>query len=194
MSDTLLGAARAQGAAEYLKADAQAHDFTARSFDAAISRFGVMFFDDTPAALSNIARALRPGARATFAAWGPAPQNPFFLIPASVARDHFGPQPKTDRTQPGPFAWEDAARVTGFFTAAGWDNVTVTPVPLTLDALDAAEMADLALAIGPAEAALRRENGTDADRQALRDALLAAYAPTGGTVSAVINLVRARAP
>ena len=194
VSDTLLAAARAQGAADYLKADAQTHDFAQRSFEASISRFGVMFFDETQAALANVARALRPGAQATFAAWGPAPQNPFFLIPAGVVRDRFGPQPKTDRTLPGPFAWEDAARVTGFFKAAGWVDVSVTAVPLTLDALDAAEMADLALAIGPAEAALRRENGTEADARALRDGLLAAYGPTGGAVSAVINLVRARAP
>lgn len=194
VSDTLLEAARAQGGADYLKSDAQSDDFVDFSFDAAISRFGVMFFDDTAAALANIARALRPGARATFAAWGPAPQNPFFLIPAGVARDHFGPQPKTDRTLPGPFAWEDASRVTGFFAAAGWGDVTVTPVPLTLDALDADAMADLALAIGPAEAALRRENGGAEDARALRERLLAAYAPTGGAVTAVINLVQARTP
>lgn len=194
VSDTLLMAAQAAGGADYLKADAQTPDFPSRSFDVSISRFGVMFFEDTTAALANIARALCPGGRAVFATWGPAPQNPFFLIPAGVVRDRFGPQPKTDRTLPGPFAWEDATRVTGFFTAAGWDDVTVTAVPLTLDALDASAMTDLALAIGPAEAALRRENGTDADARALRDGLLAAYAPTGGAVSAVINLVSARAP
>ena len=152
-----------------------------------------MFFDDTAAALANIARAMKPGAWATFATWGPVQDNPFFTTPAAIARARFGPSPKVDRTLPGPFAWEDAARVTGFFQAAGWAQVGIDPVPLTLDALSPEALADLALAIGPAEAALRQFDGTDDDRAALHDGLLQAYRATGGTVPAVINLVRARA-
>lgn len=55
-----------------LPADAQVHAFEAGSFDAVISRFGMMFFDDPRAAFANLARALRPGGRLAFV----CPQDP----------------------------------------------------------------------------------------------------------------------
>jgi SAM-dependent methyltransferase len=49
--------------------DAQSHPFPSEHFDVAISRFGTMFFGDPIAAFSNIARALRPGARLVMMVW-----------------------------------------------------------------------------------------------------------------------------
>jgi len=54
-------------------------------FDAALSRFGVMFFSDPVAAFANLRAQLRPGARVTLAAWGPAAENPWFRVPARIA-------------------------------------------------------------------------------------------------------------
>jgi SAM-dependent methyltransferase len=48
---------------ELLHADAQAYAFETGSFDAVISRFGMMFFEDPQAAFTNLARALRSGGR-----------------------------------------------------------------------------------------------------------------------------------
>ena len=68
ISAPLLAAARARAATEQLasarfrEADAQTHGFEAGAFDAVVSRFGVMFFDDPVAAFANIRRAARPGA------------------------------------------------------------------------------------------------------------------------------------
>ena len=45
----------------FLQADAQTADLGTAVFDAAFSRFGVMFFSDPTAAFRNIARALKPG-------------------------------------------------------------------------------------------------------------------------------------
>jgi len=42
---------------ELLQADAQVHPFNAGSFDAVISRFGMMFFENPEAAFANLARA-----------------------------------------------------------------------------------------------------------------------------------------
>ncbi|MCF3964154.1 class I SAM-dependent methyltransferase, partial [Streptomyces fuscigenes] len=46
--------------------DAQVHPLPAASFDVAISRFGVMFFEDPVAAFTTVGRALRPGGRLAF--------------------------------------------------------------------------------------------------------------------------------
>jgi ubiquinone/menaquinone biosynthesis C-methylase UbiE len=48
---------------EFLEADAQAHPFEGRAFDAVISRFGTMSIANPEAAFTNLARALRPGGR-----------------------------------------------------------------------------------------------------------------------------------
>lgn len=62
ISGPLVTAAKARAVAEgvvsaaFLRGDAQTHAFAPASFDAVISRFGVMFFDDPEAAFGNIRR------------------------------------------------------------------------------------------------------------------------------------------
>jgi SAM-dependent methyltransferase len=53
----------------YEEGDCQTYSFEPRSFDVAISRFGVMFFSDPVAAFGNIARALRPDGRFVALVW-----------------------------------------------------------------------------------------------------------------------------
>ena len=67
----------------FILADAQTHPFVPESFDAIISRFGLMFFDDPVAAFANMARGLKPKGRLVFAAWAPAAENPWFSSPAT---------------------------------------------------------------------------------------------------------------
>ena len=54
---------------EFVEADAQTHRFAPQSFDAMVSRFGVMFFADPVAAFRNLRGAARPGAKLACAAW-----------------------------------------------------------------------------------------------------------------------------
>ncbi len=71
--------------AAFVQADAQTHAFEPHVFDAVISRFGVMFFDDPQAAFVNIRGAARSDAPLTFVAWrGPA-ENPFMTAAARAA-------------------------------------------------------------------------------------------------------------
>jgi SAM-dependent methyltransferase len=51
----------------FVVGDAQTHRFD--EFDLAISRFGLMFFSDPPAAFANIRGALRPGGRLVALVW-----------------------------------------------------------------------------------------------------------------------------
>ena len=53
----------------FLHADAQIHPFPPERFDAAISRFGTMFFSDPVAAFANIARSLRSEGRLVMMVW-----------------------------------------------------------------------------------------------------------------------------
>jgi SAM-dependent methyltransferase len=60
---------------EFAVADAQTHPFPDAGFDVVMSRFGVMFFDDPPAAFANLARALRPGGRLAVLVWQDQTEN-----------------------------------------------------------------------------------------------------------------------
>ena len=172
IADTMLPLARtrlqAHPNAALRKADAQTHPFEPSGFDAVISRFGVMFFEDSVAAFANMARALAPGGAMTFAAWGPAHQNPWFMVPAAAATELFGPMPKVDRTRPGPFAFEDIPRVTGMMEQAGLADITAHTVDLLLTpGSDLGQAADLCCRSGPADRALQYFEAEEQQRKAL---------------------------
>ncbi|MEO0936673.1 MAG: class I SAM-dependent methyltransferase [Pseudomonadota bacterium] len=199
ISPVLLGHARRRAAGldnvTFIEGDAQVHAFEAASADAIISRFGVMFFADTTAAFANMARALRPGAAMTMAAWGPAPQNPWFMVPAKVARARLGDPPKVDRTLPGPFAFEDAARTQALLEAAGL-HVEIDTQELTLDGgTDPVVAAELCSRIGPANSIMRQFEGTEEDRLAIRDGIAAEMGQWSADrvrIPATIHIITAR--
>lgn len=176
--------------------DAQTAQFPV-TYDTAVSRFGVMFFEDTPAAFANIARGLKPGAQITCAAWAAAPDNPFFITAAQAARDVFGPMPKVDRSLPGPFAFEHEERVRRDFTAAGLNDITIETVSLYLTPKPGVEeFAKLCMGIGPAASALNHFDATQQQTDILKQALIDAYGPFTKAdtvrIPASIHVIQAR--
>jgi SAM-dependent methyltransferase len=108
--------------------DAQLVDLAGgRPFDAVYSRFGVMFFADPVAAFANIAAAVRPGGRLTFVCWQSEDVNDWIAIPGRIMRSYVADLQLPPPDAPGPFAFQDAARVEEILLAAGWENPSVTP-------------------------------------------------------------------
>jgi ubiquinone/menaquinone biosynthesis C-methylase UbiE len=66
--------------------DGEAIDVPEGSFDAVISRVGLIYFPDQQRALAGMKRALRPGGRLGAIVYGPAEKNQFFSIPVSIIR------------------------------------------------------------------------------------------------------------
>jgi ubiquinone/menaquinone biosynthesis C-methylase UbiE len=94
-------------------------------FDLLVSRFGVMFFDNPPAAFRHLRSALRPGGRLAFVCWQMAADNPWATLPAQTARKASGAEAaQADPHAPGPFAFGDAGRVRGILEAAGFSQIT----------------------------------------------------------------------
>jgi SAM-dependent methyltransferase len=99
-------AAAAIGNIELLEADAQVHPFAAGAFDAMISRFGLMFFEDPDAALANLARALRPGGRLVFVCWPDPMKSEWVAVALGVAVAQVGRPPDLGPPgAPGTFAF-----------------------------------------------------------------------------------------
>ena len=97
---------------------ADALPFADNSFDAAVCRFGAMFFPDTLAALREVLRVLRPGGRVAFAVWGPPEHNPFFTVTRSIVANYF-PPPTEDEDAPGAFRYAAPDKLAALWREAG---------------------------------------------------------------------------
>ncbi len=161
VSRPLLAVAEARGAAvanlRFVEADAQVHAFDQGGFDAAFSRFGVMFFADPAAAFANIRRALKPGGRLAFVCWRALAENGWMKVPLEAALPHLPPMPAADPLAPGPFALADAARLEAILAAAGFAEVAVRPHDALLGGNDLATTRALLLKVGPLGAVLREQ-------------------------------------
>jgi len=67
--------------------------FAASTFDAAISRFGAMFFPSPVDGIKEMLRVLKPGRKIALAAWHHAERNPFHTSLAQVIDRYVEPQP-----------------------------------------------------------------------------------------------------
>ena len=72
------------------------------SFDAVISRVGLIYFPDQQKALAEMRRVLVPGGRVA-AIVDPGEKNGFFSVPVSIVRRHAKLGPPLPG-QPGPFS------------------------------------------------------------------------------------------
>lgn len=116
------------GNIEFLHADIQVHDMGEARFDAAYSRFGVMFFTDPVAAFANIRRALRRRGVLSFVCWQSVFDNEWMLIPGAAVAAVTGSLPAMPGLgEPGPFSLADPDRVHAVLDAAGFDSVAIEP-------------------------------------------------------------------
>lgn len=120
--------AASQPQASFVRADAQTHAFEEGAFDAAFSRFGVMFFADPAAAYSNLRRSLKPKGRVRFLAWQPMNDNEWISVPMQVVRKHLPEVEEPNGEAPGPFALANRERTRAWFEQAGFANVSVEPL------------------------------------------------------------------
>jgi SAM-dependent methyltransferase len=127
VSRPMLAMARERAKAAGLKIEFVERDASIQGFepvyDLVFSRFGVMFFDDPPAAFANLRMALKPGGRLAFVCWRTPPENPWASAPLVAAKPLLPEQPPPDPLAPGPFAFADPARVKNILGKAGFRDV-----------------------------------------------------------------------
>lgn len=168
--------ARAEGVpnANFEAGDAQTHVFDAGRFDAVVSRFGIMFFDDPVAAFANIRQAARRGGKLAFAAWrGPA-ENDFLTTASRAAAPFLPPTPAPHPDAPGQFAFADGAKVKRVLEASGWSSIEVEPADVRCR-MPEGDMMAYVTRLGPVGAALREVDRATAEK--ITAALPTAFAP-----------------
>jgi len=177
-----------------LKADAATYEFEA-AFDLAFSRFGVMFFDDPPAAFANICTALAKEGRLVFVCWRTFKENDWSFEPYEAALDLLPPQEPMEPHAPGPFAFADDARLRGILEKAGFRDIAVKPLDTTVNM--GATIDDAlteALTIGPlARAAAELDEATRENIRARIRPVIARHQTSYGIIApAAVWLVTAR--
>lgn len=137
--------APAAAAIEWVEADPVTWSGVGRRFDVVISRFGVMFFSDPPAAFATLARVTRSGGRLAVAVWRRRDESPLFAVPLHAAVEGLRTL-GIDRTADGralddfladdaggPFSLHDPVATTALLEGAGWTDVAteshVLPLP-----------------------------------------------------------------
>ena len=125
-----LAAAQKAGHAnvETLELDGERHDtLPENSFDAAISRVGLIYFPDQQRALHGIRHALRSGGRFAAVVYSTPDKNPFFSVPVGIIRRRANLPPPLPG-QPGPFSLGAEGVLARTLEQAGFRDVEVRRV------------------------------------------------------------------
>jgi enediyne biosynthesis protein CalE5 len=133
----MLVAARERAAAAglsnvtFIEGNAQVLDLPPQSFDAVVSRWGLMFFLPLIPALEGFRRVLRPGGYLAAAVWGEARQVPIISASCAAVMGQLGrPLPPPDA--PGPFNLADPDKLAQSMTAAGFANVATESLTISV--------------------------------------------------------------
>lgn len=122
-ADMLSVARRKSTAIEWRDGRAESLPFPDGSFDAVVSQFGLMFFEDRPTALREMMRVLRPGGRMAVAVCDGLDQSPGYATLADLLQRLFG-----DRVADAfraPFVLGDPERLRSICAAAGIGDATI---------------------------------------------------------------------
>ena len=120
MVETAQSEARRRGVEniQFQVCSADSLPFPNESFDAVVSRLGVMFFPDSVAAMREMLRVTKPGGSLAFAVWHKSDLNPFCYLVSRVMDQHVE-QPATDPDAPGAFRFAEPGKLASVMTRAG---------------------------------------------------------------------------
>lgn len=133
ISEPMIALARARAEREgtqarFVCADAQTHAFEPASFDMIVSRFGVMFFDDSVRAFANLRRAAERGAELGLIAWRSPKENPFMTTAERAAAPLLPDLPARRPDEPGQFAFADRNRLQAILEDSGWVETAIQAI------------------------------------------------------------------
>jgi enediyne biosynthesis protein CalE5 len=107
---------------EFVHSDAARLDFAPGSFDAAVSRWGIIFEPEAEAAAARVRGFLEPGARMAIASWGEPAEVPFLSIPMRTTMERFGIPPLPPGL-PGPMSRPTPEAIAGLLEGGGFSDV-----------------------------------------------------------------------
>jgi ubiquinone/menaquinone biosynthesis C-methylase UbiE len=156
--------------------------FAADTFDAVISRFGVMFFPSPSDAVREILRVLKPGKKLALAVWHFAETNPFFYTISRMMEGYIdSPAPAPDAAD--AFRFASPGKLRNILSEAGATAASERLVRFTIQAPISAEefwalRCEMSEKLREAVATLSAEQAADVKRRSI--AALRGYSTDGG--------------
>ncbi len=117
-----------------MQIDIQKYIFEKKLFNYAISRFGVMFFENPYLAFKNIYTSLKKGGFLTFVCWTDISYNDFFTLPALAVTRITGIKRPRITTKPGPFAFSNDNYLYKILKKNNYKNINIKTVKTLLPA------------------------------------------------------------
>ena len=177
ISEKLLALARSHPESvgkDFLQADAQSYKFEPETFDLAISRFGVMFFENPFKAFQNIKSAVQKGCEMRFVCWAPISANDFFLSPLKTVVDITGVSFAEPGKEPGPLAFSDRTYLSSILKNAEFSSINIDIIKTSISTKDSVEKnASLLMEIGLGSRAIKEAAPTDEVLNEIREAFVA---------------------
>jgi SAM-dependent methyltransferase len=171
-------AAAGLGNVEFIESAASSLDFPQASFDAAVSRWGIIFEPDAETAAARVRGFLEPGARIAISSWGEPDQVPFLSIPMRTTMQRLDVPPPPPGT-PGPLSRPTPAAIGALLAGGGFSDVAVEEAEVTYRFDSPAHFTAYVRAIAaPIRAMIERYAGT-AQEEAW-DAITQAATDVGG--------------
>ncbi|WP_240007499.1 class I SAM-dependent methyltransferase [Pseudaquidulcibacter saccharophilus] len=106
--------------------DVTDYQFIPDYFDLAVSRFGVMFFDDSVTSFKNIHNSMKPNAKLIFIAWQSPQENEWIMVTKNALHGIAEAISANNPDAPGAFAFNNPDRVRAILTDAGFRNIEIT--------------------------------------------------------------------
>jgi ubiquinone/menaquinone biosynthesis C-methylase UbiE len=138
---------------EFVESDASSLDFPPESFDAALSRWGIIFEPEAEAAAARIRGFLKPGAWMAIASWGPPDRMPMLGIPMRTIMTRLEMTPPPPGT-PGPLSRPTPEAISSVLEGGGFSDIEVDEVEVVFEWDSPEEFARFTREIAPPISAL----------------------------------------
>jgi enediyne biosynthesis protein CalE5 len=149
---------------EFVESEVMALDFEPESFDAALSRWGIIFEPDGEGAAERVRGFLKPGARMGISSWGPPERTPMLGVPMRTAMERLNVPPPPPGT-PGPLSRPTSEAIGGLLSGGGFSDVEVEEVELTFEWESPEEFTTFVREIAPPISALIDPHPEDVQRE-----------------------------
>jgi SAM-dependent methyltransferase len=166
---------------EFMQSDASSLDFPPESFDAAVSRWGIIFEPDGEAAAGKVRGFLKPGGRFAISSWGPPERVPFLAIAMKTAMEKLEIPPPPPGT-PGPLSRPTEEAISGLLEGGGFSKVEVEEFEIDFELDSAEEYTEFTKAIAAPIVAMISPHPEDVQREtwdAITEAVRATAADDG---------------
>ena len=186
-SPEMLAVARERAAAagltniEFIESDAADLDLPGGSFDAMLSRWGVMLFPDPVPTLKHLRDLLRPLSKMAVAVWGPPDRVPLISLAQGVVAEVLGPPPASGHAI-NPFKLGAPGALEDVLATAAFREIFPSDVSAVFELPSAAQYVEFIRDVAPpVRQAVASASAEDQERvwQALADRARSHTTPDG---------------